>query len=264
MRDLGEGFVFGDAGALAEVADGGGGVTAAAHPGDGGHARVVPAVDVALLDELAQEALAHDGVGEVEAGELALLRADGLAVPDDEAALLGQAVDDPVVERAVDLELEGAHGVGDALERVLDGVREVVHRVAVPGGAGAVVRQVDDAVDDGVAEVDVGRGHIDLGAEAARALGDLAGAHLSEEGQAFLGGAVTPGGGTPGLGGHAAVGLPLLLGELADVGLAAADELLGDGPHLLEAVAGVEEGVPLVAQPRDVALQLLDEVLGFL
>ena len=262
--EVGEGFVLGDAGALAEIADGGGGVAAAAHTGDGGHAGVVPAIDVAFLDELTQEALAHHGVGEVEAGELALLRADGLAVTDDQTALLGQTVDDPIIEGAVNLELQRAHGVGDALERVLDGVGEVVHRVAMPGGAGAIVRQVDDAVDDGVAEVDVGRGHVNLGAEAALALGNLTGAHLAEEREALLGGAVAPGGGAAGFGGHAAIGFPLFLGEFADVGLAAADEFLGDGPHLIETVAGVEEGIPLVAQPLDVALELLHEVLGLL
>ena len=49
-------------------------VAAPAQADDGGHARVVPAVDVLLLDELDQLALAHHHVGEVEPVELVLVR----------------------------------------------------------------------------------------------------------------------------------------------------------------------------------------------
>jgi hypothetical protein len=50
-----------------------------------------------------------------------------------------EVFDHPVVERAVHLELQRAQRVGDALERVLQRVREVVHGIDAPGVAGAVV-----------------------------------------------------------------------------------------------------------------------------
>ena len=59
---------------IEEVADAGGGEAAAAQRADGGHARVVPAADVAFLDEPLEEALGEDGVREVEARELVLAR----------------------------------------------------------------------------------------------------------------------------------------------------------------------------------------------
>jgi hypothetical protein len=44
-----------------------------------------------------------------------------------------------------------------------------------------VVRGVADAVDGRVAQVDVGRGHVDPGAQDVGAVGELAGLHALEE-----------------------------------------------------------------------------------
>ena len=70
--DVVQGFVFGVTDAVDEVLDAGGGVTAAAQSTQRGHSGIVPTGDKAFLDELEQLALAHDGVGEVEAVELDL------------------------------------------------------------------------------------------------------------------------------------------------------------------------------------------------
>jgi hypothetical protein len=104
---------------------------AAAGADQGGQARVVPAGDVLFVHQLDQLALGQHHVGEVEAGELDLAR-------NRAGRTIGQAVQQPVVEGALVLELEGADGVGDVLERVLDGVGEGVHRVDAPPVAGAV------------------------------------------------------------------------------------------------------------------------------
>ena len=258
-------LVLGDADLLAEVADGLGGVAAAAEAGDGRHAGVVPAVDELLLHELEELALRHDRVVERETRELALLRADLLAVADDEEALLVHAVDDPAVKRAVHLELKCAERVRDAFGGVLEGVREVVGRIGGPLRAGAVVRLLLDAVDHGVAEVDVGRGHVDLRAEAAAALVELALAHALEEVEVLLDAPVAVGARGAGLGRDAAVLLPLLLGEVADVGLAVADEGLCELVHAVEQVGGVEESVaPVEAEPAHVLLDGADVVLVLL
>ena len=71
--DVGEGVVLGDADALAEFADGGGGHAAAAQAAERGQARVVPALDELELDQFEQLALAHDGIGQRQARELHLL-----------------------------------------------------------------------------------------------------------------------------------------------------------------------------------------------
>jgi hypothetical protein len=51
---------------------------------------------------------------------------------------------------------------------------EVVGRIDAPGLAGARVGGVQDAVEDGIAQVHVARGHVDPGAQDARAVGELA------------------------------------------------------------------------------------------
>jgi len=53
-----------------------------------------------------------------------------------------------------------------------------------------MVGGVDDAVDDGVAEVEVGGGHVDLGPEDFCPVGELAPAHPLEEIEVFFDGAV--------------------------------------------------------------------------
>ena len=143
--DIGGAVVFGDADSLAEMADGFGRVAAAADAGDGGEAGIVPAGDVVFLHELEQFTLAHDRVGEAEARELDLARGGGN----------GAVFDEPVVERSVVLELQGAEGVGDVLLRVLQRVGEVIHRVDAPVVSGIVVLRMHDAVHDGVTHVHV-------------------------------------------------------------------------------------------------------------
>ena len=129
-----------------------GGVAPAAQAAEGGHAGVVPAGDPPSSTKLAQLALAHDGVVDAQPGELDLPGLGG-----------DRAVGDhPVVEGAVVLKLQGAEGVGDALQRVLQGVGEVVHGVDAPLVPLAVVVHVVDAVDDRVPHVEVAAGQVDF------------------------------------------------------------------------------------------------------
>ena len=65
-------FALGDPNPIAEVANGFGCVAAPPHPDDGRHPRVVPAAHVALVDELQEDALGQDGMGEAEASEFVL------------------------------------------------------------------------------------------------------------------------------------------------------------------------------------------------
>jgi len=161
------------------------------------------------------------------------------------------------------LVFERAERVGDALERVLDRVGEIVHREDAPPGALAMVVDVADAVDDGVAHVEVAGGQVDLRAQGPGALGELAVFHAGEELEVFLHRAV-PVGGDGGLADVAAVFLKLLGREVADVGQALFNELDRVFVVLVEVVRPVEEAVaPVEAQPVDVVLDGLD-VLGVL
>ena len=240
--------------ALAEVADGHGRVAAAAQAAEGRHPGVVPAGDLALLDELAQLTLGHDRMVDAQTGEL------------DLAGLRGQGavLHDPVVQGTVGLKFQGAEGVGNVLHRVLDGMGKVIHGIDAPLVAGGVVRHVVDAVDRRVPHIKVAGGQVDLRAEGHRAVWELARLHPAEEVQALLHGAVAVGraGRSRQI---AAVFTHLLRGQLADVGQTLPDQLLGAFVHLVEILGGVVEAVaPVEAEPVDILLDGLHVLNVFL
>ena len=247
---------FGHPHPVAEIADGFGGIPPPPQAAQGGHAGIVPAGHPALLHQLAQLALGHDGVVDAQPGKLDL---PGLVVGN------GYVVGHPVVQGPVVFKLQRAKGVGDALQRVLDGVGEVVHGVDAPLVPLAVVVGVVDPVDHRVPHIEVAGGQIDLGPEGVLPVLKFPVLHPFKEVQGLLHGAVPPGGG----GGHAdgaPVLLELLRGQPAHVGQPLFDQLHGVLVHLGEVVGGVEKAVPPVeAQPVDVlldGLHVLHVLLG--
>ena len=84
-------------------------------------------------------------------------------------------------------------------------MREVVGRVDAPGVARARVLGVEDPVQDGVAQVDVRGGHVDLRPQDPGSVRELAGAHAREEVEALFRRAVAPRAVSPGLGEGATV-----------------------------------------------------------
>ena len=164
---------------------------------------------MAVLHQSEQLALAEQGVSEIQAVELDLLR-----------MIDAEGFDVPIVERAVIFELQGADGVGDAFDRIALPVREVVHRVDAPLVAGAVMLGVEDAVHDGVAHVEVGRRHVDFGAQGARAIRKFAGLHACEQVEILFDAAIAVRAFLAGFGEGAAVFADLVGGEVADVRLA--------------------------------------------
>ena len=250
--DLDDAVGLGHAHEVDEIADALGGEAAAADAGHGGHPRVVPAAHVTLVHQAQQEALRQHRVREVQARELVLVR----------ARRHRQVLDEPVVQRPVRLELERADGVCHALDGVGLPVGEVVHGVDAPGAAGARVLGVQDAVEHGVTQVDVRRRHVDLRAQHAGAVGELAGAHAREQVEALAGRPVAPRARPARLGQRAAVLADLVGREIVDVGPAVADEAHRPLVELLEVVRGVVQVVaPVEAQPAHVALDGVDVLL---
>ena len=161
----------------------------------------------------------------------------------------------------MDLELERADRVRDALDRVRLSVREIVGRVDAPGVTGPRMGGMHDPVEHRVAQVDVRRGHVDAGAQHPAAVGELAGAHPREEIEALLDRAVAPGAVPTGRGQRAAVLADLVRREVVDVGIPRPDEMDRPRVELLEVVRGeVEVLAPVEAQPADVRLDRVDEL----
>ena len=153
--------------------------------------------------------------------------------------------------------------MGNALQGVLDGVGKVVHGIDAPLGTLAVVVDEADAVNDGVPEVQIAAGQVDLGPQGHLALLHLAVLHHFKQTQILLNGAVPIGGG----GGDAdvaAVGLELLRRQLAHIRQALFDELHGVFIVLFKIIGAIEETVaPVEAQPMDILLDGI-HILGVL
>ncbi|OQA15013.1 MAG: hypothetical protein BWY63_03025 [Chloroflexi bacterium ADurb.Bin360] len=220
---------FGDADALREIPDGFGGIAATAQSRECRHAGVIPTADVPTLHEAQQPTLAHDRVGEIEPGKFNLLR-----------VVDAQLVKVPIIERAMVLELERADGVGDALDGILQPVRPIVHGVDAPGIARAVMARVQDAVHHGVAQVEVGRAHVNFGAQHPRTIGKFSRAHATEEVKVLLDGAVAIGAILTRFGERAAILANLLGAQIIHVSHALLDEVLSPEVHLFEIVGGEE------------------------
>ncbi len=240
--------------AFGEVADSAGGIAAAAQAAEGGHTGIVPAGDLALLHQLPQLPLGHDRVVDAQPGKLDLPGMRG-----------HRAVgDDPVVERAMILKLQGTEGVGDALQRVLQGVGKVIHGVDAPFVAQAVVVLMVDAVEHRVPHVEVATAQVDFGPQGYICRWGTPRPSSGRRGPALLHRPVPPG--RAGRGVHIAPIFPeLLRSQGADVGQPLFDELHGILVHLLKVVGGIEEAIPpVIAQPVDVLLDGLHVLHIFL
>ena len=236
---------LGHADAVDEIADALRRIAPAAHRAQRGHAGIVPAGYVAALHQHAQIPLGHDGAGQVQAAELDLAGTGGQHV--------GRMLHHPVIQGAVILILQRAQAVGDALQRIADGMGEVIHGVDAPRLARAVMLLEEDAVHGRVAHVDVGAGHVDLHAQDHAALGMLARFHLLKQTQAFLHGAVPIGAVPARLGEGAAVEAHLFGREFTHVGEPALDPVHGDIIALLIVLTGEKQpALPVESQPADV------------
>ena len=243
---------LGDADALDEVAQRFRRHAAAAQAGQRRHARIIPARDVPAAHQLGQHALGEHRVGDVEPRELVLAR----------PRRHGQVLDEPVVQRPVVLELQRADRVRDVLDGVRLAVRVVVARIDLPLRARARMRGVQDAIEHGIAQVDVAARHVDLGAQHARAVRELARAHAAEQVEVLLDAALAERAVLAGLGQRAALDAHLLLALVVDVGLACLDQVLGPRVELLEVVRRVIEVLaPVEAEPAHVGLDGVDVLL---
>ena len=122
-----------------------------------------------------------------------------------------------------------------------------------------------DAVDDGVAHVEVARSEVDFGAERHAAVGEFSRSHAGEQVKALLDRTVAVGTFRGRLC-IAAVLAHLLGRQLADIGETLLNQLDREVIHLLKVLGRVEEAVvPVEAQPRDILfdrVDVLDVLLG--
>ena len=122
-----------------------------------------------------------------------------------------------------------------------------------------------DPVQHGVAQVDVGRGHVDPGPEHPRAVGELTGAHPLEEVQAVRRRPVPVRAVAAGFGERPAMVADLVRRQVVHVRVAVPDQVDRPVVQLLEIVGRVVEVLaPVEAEPAHVRLDGVDVRLLFL
>ena len=127
----------------------------------------------------------------------------------------------------------------DLLDRILDRMCVVVHRVDAPGVAGAMMMRMPDAVDRRIAQVHVRRRHVDFCAHDMFAVDELAGLHAAKQRQRFCGRTITETGVLARLAEVAPVRRHLVGGLAVYVGMAGADQVFGHLVEAAEIIAGV-------------------------
>ena len=172
----------------------------------------------------------------------------------------GNMLHDPIIKRTVVLEFQRAQRMGNALQRVLNGMGKVVHGIDAPLVPLTVVVHMADTVDNRVAHIEVAGRQIDLCPEGVAVVLEFAGAHSGKQIQAFLNGTVAVGRNGGGIQ-VAPVLLELLRRQLADVGKPLLDQLHRIFVVLFKIVGTVVKAVaPVEAQPVDILLDGLHEL----
>ena len=242
---------FGHTDAVAEIADGLGGIAPAAQAAQGRHPGIIPAGDPALLHQPAELPLAHNSVVDTQAGKLDLPGMGG------QVAVL----DDPVIQGPVGLKLQGTQAVGDTFQGILNGMGEVIHGIDAPLVPLTVMVHVVDPVDNGVPHIEVAAGQVDLGPQGHGTVGELPCPHPGEQIQALLHRTVPVG--RRGRNADVSPVGPELLGrQFAHIGKTLFDKAHRLTVILLKIVGAVEEAVtPVEAKPVDVLLDGLHELL---
>ena len=105
--------------------------------------------------------------------------------------------------------------------------------------ARAMVRAILDAVDGGVAQIDVRGSHVDLRAQHVRAFRELAVLHAQEQIHVFFRRAVAVRGVFARLGQRAAIGADLLFGKIVHIRQPAADEVERELVNLVVLLGGI-------------------------
>ena len=219
---------------------------------DSRHSRVVPTRHCTLLNKLQKVTLRHHRIGQIQTSKLVLMRWIDL-----------QSLDKPIVQWAVNIELQSTNRVSDILNRVALTVCVVVHRVDAPLVACAVVLGVQNTVHNRVTEEHIRVRHINLCTQHLLAIGKLAGTHTLEQVQVLLYRTVTPRRWLSGLGNSTTIQSNLLLCLVINIRQALLDKDNRPLVELVEVVRSVTLDSPIETEPLNIALNRI-YILGIL
>ena len=123
---------------------------------------------------------------------------------------------------------------------------------------------MQDTIEHGIAQIDVARGHVDLGAQHAGTIGKLARLHAAKQIEVLRNRAVAERAVLAGLGQGAACDADFLLRLVVDIGVAGLDQAFRPSIQPIEIVGGIKQvGSPVIAEPVHVGLDRIDVLLLF-
>ena len=139
-------------------------------------------------------------------------------------------------------------------------MRKIIQWVNTPLVALPVMVRAHNAVDRRVAQIEVGRRHIDFGAQGAAAIRELPVFHALEQIEVFLRRAAAVRAFAARLCQRATVFAHFIGRQIADIGLAVADELDRIFIALVKVIGAVKDRVRICAEPAQILLDRLDEL----
>ena len=151
-------------------------IAAAAQTGDSRHSWVIPAVNLLGFYQLAQVTFAHNGVGNIQAGKFVLMW----------FVLKANVVNNPIVQWTMVFKFDGAQGMGDAFQSILNWMSIVIQRIDAPFVTLTMMMCMNDTVDCRVTQVHVWRCHVDFCAESVASVREFAIFHTLEQIEIFL------------------------------------------------------------------------------
>ena len=131
--------------------------------------------------------------------------------------------------------------MGDALNGVFNRMREGVQRIDAPSIARAVVRNMADAVNHRVAQVEVGALHVDFRPQHMRALGKFARLHAQEQIHVFFRAAAAERTILAGLGQRATAGADFVCRLRVHIGFTGANQRAGAFKHFFKVIRGIAD-----------------------
>ena len=126
---------------------------------------------------------------------------------------------------------------------------EIVHRINAPFIPRSVMRHLHNAIDNGIAHIKVGGGHINFSAENFSAVFKLAVGHTPKQIKIFLHRTVTVGTLLSRLGQSAAILTHLVGGEVANKGKTLFNKFQGTLINIVKIVGSIVDIVPMITQP---------------
>ena len=162
------------------------------------------------------------------------------------------------------LELQGADGVGDALNSVLYWMCEVIHGVNAPFVSCVVVGDMGYPVDDGITHVDVGGCHVYFGTEYFFSVCVFSGTHGFEKLQVLFYASITVRAFFARLRQGSTVGSDFFRRQVTDESFSFFNELDRRFVHGFKVIGSKEQAVfPVCTQPLDVGFDGLYELHFF-